>query len=56
MSPGDPQDLPFDANEFINGCILVRDSPFVDENENWLRVVRMYDRMITLRIDPAMSG
>jgi hypothetical protein len=54
MSPGNPRDLPFDANEFINGCILVRNGPFVDENENWLRVVRMYDRMITLRIDPAM--
>jgi hypothetical protein len=49
--PGDPNDLPFSATEFVNACILVRDGPFED-NENWLRLVRMYERMVTLRIDP----
>jgi hypothetical protein len=53
MTPGDPRNLPFDAKEFINACILARHGPFVDENEDWLRVVRMYNRMITLRIDMA---
>jgi hypothetical protein len=48
--PGDPQDLPVDASEFINACIMVHDGPFIDENEDWLRVVRMYNRMNTLRI------
>jgi hypothetical protein len=50
VTPGDPRDPPFDANEFNNACILARDGPFVDENKEWLRVVRMCNRMITLRI------
>jgi hypothetical protein len=54
MTPGDPRDLPFDANEFDNACILARDGPFVDENEDWRRVVRMYKRMLTLHIDMIM--
>jgi hypothetical protein len=54
MTPGDPRDLPFDANEFNNACIIARDGPFVDENEDWRRVVRMYNRMPTLHIDMIM--
>lgn len=29
----------------------MQDGPFKDDNENWTRLVRMYDRMVTLRID-----
>jgi hypothetical protein len=48
---GNPEDLPFSASEFSNACVLVQDGPFDDSNENWVRLVRMYERLVTLRID-----
>jgi hypothetical protein len=45
--PGDPRGLPFSASD---ACFMVLDGPFINENENWLRVMRMFDRMLTLRI------
>jgi hypothetical protein len=48
--PGDHRDVPFDASEFVDACYMVVDGPFVNENENWLRVVRMLTRILTLRI------
>lgn len=49
--PGSGEDLPFTADEFINACCLARDGPFEDYNNDWTRLLRMYNRMITLRID-----
>jgi hypothetical protein len=49
--PGFPEDLPFTPNDFVNACLLARDGPFEADNDNWTRLVRMYNRIITLHID-----
>lgn len=49
--PGAYDDLPFTANEFVNACLMAQDGPFNDDNDNWTRLARMYNRMVTLRID-----
>jgi hypothetical protein len=51
LEPGKPKDLPFSAQEFFNACLLVQSGPFTDENKDWLRVLRMYNRMVLLRVD-----
>ncbi|KAF1917324.1 hypothetical protein BDU57DRAFT_161612 [Ampelomyces quisqualis] len=51
MKSGKTKDLRFSAQEFVNACRSVQSGPFTDGTEDWLRVLRMYNRMITLRID-----
>ena len=50
--PGDPRYLTFTPTEFVNECILAKDGPFTEENEQVSRVLSMYNRLRTLRINP----
>jgi len=48
--PGDPEDLGFTPRDFVNACMPAKDGPFTEDNEHFAKVLRMYNRLKTLRI------